>query len=208
MRIESFQVGIMGANCYILIDEKSKSSVMIDAGGDARRIKRFLESEGLELKAIFLTHGHMDHIEAVPEFKEAYDCKIYGHLDDEDMFKDPVLNLSDRFNGYSISFITDELVADGEIIEIDSFKIKAIHTPGHTKGGVCYLVDNKLFTGDTLFYASIGRSDLYGGDSHVLQQSIKNKLFTLPPDTVVLPGHGKPTVISFEVTNNPYVSIV
>jgi hydroxyacylglutathione hydrolase len=205
MNIQRLPVGMMAANCYIVYDEDTKDAVVVDPGGEPHKIEAFLNKNDLDLKGILLTHGHMDHIEGAAPLRELYKTDIYCHMDDEEMIENPKHNLSARYNGHSISITPDKLLADGEKISFGTLEFKVIHTPGHTKGSVCLAISGNCFTGDTIFNASIGRTDLYGGNHNDIIDSIVKKLFALDDETVLHPGHGPKTSIKVEKAVNPFV---
>jgi hydroxyacylglutathione hydrolase len=166
-----------------------------------------LKEKDLKARYIILTHGHVDHILYAGEIKNETDGLICIHNDDVQLYSNPVLNGYDMF-GFNIDllhFPPDYQLKDGDKLPLGGSVLEIIHTPGHTPGGISILCDKMLFTGDTLFQLSIGRTDLFGGSLKQLAESIKNKLFTLEDDTVVYPGHGPSTTIGFERKNNPYV---
>lgn len=205
MIVERIPAGRYAVNCYIVGDEATKKAAVIDPGGDVDDILQVLENNDLELEYIILTHAHGDHIGGVEELKEKTGVPIYLHQDDLYMLKDSRANQSAALGGPPVETDADKFIEDGDILELGELKLNIIHTPGHTKGGVCIQVENLLFTGDTLFANSIGRSDLEGGNQEKLMESIKNKIFTLDEDITVLPGHGPATTIKIEKTTNPFV---
>ncbi len=202
MKIYTLEVGYLGTDCYAVTN--NGEAVLIDPGDDFYKISAFLEREKLALKAVFLTHGHFDHIGAVNALKEKYEVPVYIHKADYEMAKNPVLNFSYDFGGPEIFCDPDKFYEDGEILSIIGETFEIIHTPGHTEGGVCIRVSDSIFTGDTLFYGSIGRTDLYKGDYGTLMTSLK-KLVSLEGDYKVFPGHGEATTISYEKKTNPYL---
>ncbi len=184
----------MDQNCYMVSD--GKKGFLIDPGIDIDEILR--QTEGIEIEYVFLTHCHYDHIFSVNELEKK---NVASPLCSENMQnKDMVL-----INSACADKPCDILMKDGEEREFCGIRVKCIYTPGHTNGGVCYLIDNCLFSGDTLFLNSVGRSDLPTGDFKVLEKSVKEKLYTLPDETVVYPGHGEKTSIGYEKKNNFYV---
>lgn len=206
MEFKKLELGFGQMNSYILWDEKTKEGAIIDPGYDFYLIDKALEEENLVPKFILLTHSHGDHIGAIKELKDKYtDLKVYIHKDEEQMIMDPVLNLSRLTQMEPVSVEADETFEDGKVFKLGETEIKAIHTPGHSPGGICYLVGNTLFSGDTLFRLSVGRSDFYLGDQDQLINSIKTKLLTLPDEVEVYPGHGPATTIGQERERNPFL---
>ena len=206
MYLKRLEVGVYGANCYILADKKTKEAAVIDPGGDARSIWEKVQEYNFILKYIILTHGHGDHIGGLKELKDLSNAPIYMHKEDLYLLEDKHKNHSAIMGGNVIEMSADAYVEDGEILDLGGLELNIIHTPGHTKGGICIYVNNIVFTGDTLFANSIGRTDLDGGDYNTIISSIKNKLMSLDEQTTVLPGHGPATKIAVEKTTNPYIS--
>jgi len=195
-------LGIYGANCYIIGCPETKKAAVIDPGGEHKKILEALKQHDLTLDVIVLTHGHMDHIGGLCGLSEETGATIAIHADDQKMLEDPRINLSNSMGGGDISLKADRLLKDGDKIDFGKLRLKVIHTPGHTPGGICLKMGENLFTGDTLFLRSVGRTDLAGGDQNALTQSIKKKLYKLPEDTIVYPGHGPESSIGFERTGN------
>ena len=205
MKLKKLNQGVFRVNNYILFDEETKDAVLIDAGGDFAETKAAIDEFGANLKYLLNTHSHMDHIAGDEEIQRNYDIPIYMHKDDEVLlkaFKESLrmFDMPDYELPKSVTFIND-----GQVFKLGNKEIKTIHTPGHTKGGVSYLIDDMLFSGDTLFFESIGRTDLYGGNYNQLISSVKDKLFVLPDNTKVYPGHGIESTIGHEKENNAYV---
>ena len=198
LNIKTVPAGICEANCYILVDEDTKDCVIIDAGGDADKIETAVESMSGKPKYVILTHGHFDHVGGVEEICSKYNIPFYiSRADEEYMEKDSsVFGTLPKASVY---------IKEGDTIKLGSYEIKVIETPGHTKGGLCFFVDNKVFTGDTLFQGSVGRTDFPGGDMNEIISSIKNKLLPLGDDVEVYPGHGPSSSIRFEKMRNPYL---
>jgi len=205
MKLITLNQGVFRVNNYILFDENTKEAVLIDAGGDFIETRQALDDLDAELKYILNTHAHMDHIAGDEEIQRHYEIPVYMHKDDGILiqaFKESLkmFGMPEYEPPRDITFIED-----GHIFKIGSKEIKTIHTPGHSKGGVSYLIDDMLFSGDTLFYESIGRTDLYGGNYEQLIASIRQKLYILPDETKVYPGHGISTTIAHEKECNVYV---
>lgn len=199
-------LGPCAANCYTIANQDTREAVIIDPADRGDFIVKQCDSQKFKPVAIFLTHGHFDHIGAVAALRKSYpDIKVYAGRDEEDILKSPKLNLSAMF-GSPMSESADVYVADGEVIDLLGTSVKCINVPGHTKGGTCfYIEDSKLlFTGDTLFCGSIGRSDFPTGDANALIENIEKKILTLPEDVLVYPGHDARTTIKREKENNPF----
>lgn len=197
-------VGSYGANCYLIGCEQTKEGAVIDPGDEGHRIVAKAKELGLNIKSIILTHGHIDHISAVDEVKKATGAKILIHQDEAQMLVDGNKNLSNYLGntrGYSPA---DVLLKDGDLFKVGNLEVKALHTPGHTQGGICLDIEGIIISGDTLFEDSIGRSDFPGGSHKVLINSIKTKLLPYPDETKVYPGHGPSTSIGYERVNNPF----
>jgi glyoxylase-like metal-dependent hydrolase (beta-lactamase superfamily II) len=203
--IKKLEVGPIMANCYILGCESTKEAVVIDPGDDADRILMELAKAGLKVKYLVNTHGHFDHVGANKRMKEVTGAELAIHPDDEPMLKE--LSRSAMMFGLSAenSPPADIRLNDGDEISFGDITLKVIHTPGHSKGGICLYTKGYLFAGDTLFAGSIGRTDLPGGDYDTLIAGIKEKLLVLDPDTVVYTGHGPETTIANEKRMNPFL---
>jgi len=200
VNVLTLQVGAFGVNCYIVY--KTGEAVVIDPGEDYERIVQLALEKGLTIKAVLLTHGHFDHIGAVEKLRLA-GAKVYISREDSEMLNDGNKNVA-YICGFDFSPTRADCFYD-DTLDICSIHFEVLKTPGHTPGGVCLLTENLLFSGDTLFCQSIGRSDFPGGNMAVLKESIKNKLFALPDDTVVYPGHNQPTTIGDEKKYNPFL---
>ncbi len=205
MILKKIAVGVYAANCYILADEEAMEGIVVDPGGDADKIYKLVNSLGIQVKQIVLTHGHHDHLGGAEGLKELTKAPIAIHKKDAEMTEDPEKNLSVMMYGPDSSFKSDILLKDGDMIEFGAMKMKVIHTPGHTFGGICLFGEGILISGDTLFQQSIGRSDLYGGDQDTLIKSIKNKLMILDETVTVYPGHGPESTIAIEKKGNPFL---
>jgi hydroxyacylglutathione hydrolase len=206
LEIQKYMVGMLMANCYIAWSQADGQGVIIDPGGWRPEIAQFIADQGISIKAILLTHGHFDHIGGLNEARALTGAPVYIHEDDADCLSSPGKSIAALMGGMTARFEPAEgLLRDGDDIVIgDHLTFKVIHTPGHTPGGVCFLSDDVIFTGDSLFYASIGRTDFPGGSYPQLIASVK-KLMTLDDALTVLPGHGENTTIGFERTHNPFI---
>ncbi len=204
--IRSMALGMASANCYIVYRKDSKECIIVDAPDGADRIISELDKLGLTPAAVLLTHSHFDHIGYAKELREHYNIQVCCHESEVELLREPMLNLT-AMVGRSYGLEADCTFADGEELELAGLKIRVIHTPGHTAGGACYYLyeDGILISGDTLFAESVGRCDFPTGSSRLLADSIKNKLFTLPDDTIVYPGHYESTTIGHEKQYNGYV---
>ena len=206
MIFESFEVGPLGVNCFILGCAKTREGVVVDAGGDAERIITAVEKHGLTIRHVINTHGHFDHIGANRAVLEHFGADLLIHADDASLLN----RAADVAKAYGVrgenSPQPNTFLTDGLEITFGSYLIRVLHTPGHTAGGCCLYIESekKVITGDTLFADSIGRTDLPGGSHEQLLDSIRSKLFTLPDDVVAYPGHGPETTIGHEKRHNPY----
>lgn len=205
MKIEKAVVGKFAVNCYMIIDETTKEAAIIDPGDQVNVIERMLVNNEAKLKYIILTHGHGDHIGAVLPLKEKFNASIIASEDERDMLTNANNNESSRICDYPIEFDADHYVRDNETLQVGEVILRFIKTPGHTMGGMCILADHHLFTGDTLFQRSVGRTDLYGGNHQTLISSIAFKLLLLDDETIVYPGHGPKSTIGYERQNNPFI---
>ena len=206
MKLKIIDDNDMLQNIYIYYDNKTGEGVIIDPGHNTEEIVD--EIEDLNIKGILLTHGHYDHITKAKKIKNLTSSIICCHRLEENMLKNADINLSSKRKGKEpISLVPDKLFEDGEEFAFADTCFKVIHVPGHTGGCVSYYDEKNgvLFTGDTLFRESVGRTDLPESDRSLITPSIKDKLFTLPDDTKVYPGHGQPTTIGYEKAHNKYV---
>ncbi len=199
MILKRIPAGVYAANCYILMDEASKESAVIDPGGDDDHIINEIQKLGAKVDIILLTHGHADHTGAVDKLKEKYNVPAALNSKDKEMM------MNHEFMYGSINYEIEKDIKDGDRFTVGSVEISCVETPGHTPGGISFIVGNTAFTGDTLFQGSIGRTDFKGGDHDAIIKSIKTKLLTLPENTIVYPGHGPETTIKYEMVNNPYL---
>ena len=198
MLVKGLIAGLYEENCYIVMDEATKEAVILDPGGSEERLEKEINDLGAKVKYILLTHGHFDHVGGVDYLAEKFNVPVYINEADK-MYME-----KDKYVFSDVKNITG-YIKDGDTLDFSGKKIKVIHTPGHTKGGVCFLIGDKLFTGDTLFQGSIGRSDFVGGDFNELITSIKTKLMVLDKNIEVYPGHGPKSTIGYEYNNNPFL---
>lgn len=204
--------GPLDVNTYIVIN--GNVGFVVDPGGDAQEIYSIFQKQKARIEAILLTHAHFDHIGGVAELcriaSKGEDGKenpqnaptVFLHKDELEKI-DSYKNMGFSMNANPEKFVPDILLKGGETLKIAGLDVKVIHTPGHAKGSVCYVVSNKIFVGDTLFFMSYGRTDFYDGNAKDLKNSIVNKLFALKGNYTILPGHGEPTTLDFERANNP-----
>jgi len=207
MILERIEVGELQVNCYVLAEGKGSAAAIIDPGQDEDEIRKILAKYSLKPEVVINTHGHIDHIGC----DDRFGVPIYVHQEDLKLLHDPQANLSTfLMSPYSIDkSVKIETVQEKDIINVGNLVLKVIHTPGHTPGGICLLLesgnDKILFTGDSLFYRSVGRTDFPGASEKILIKAIKEKLFKLPGDTIVYPGHGPSSTIADEIKNNPFL---
>jgi hydroxyacylglutathione hydrolase len=204
MQIECISHGLVQSNIYIV--SNNGQAVIVDCGCKPDSILAVSEAKGLELKFVILTHGHFDHIYYVDALRQKAGVQACIHEQDAACFTDPYSNGLALFpvKGNIALKPADRLLKDGDVIECGGLQFHVIHTPGHSKGGICIHVEDALFTGDTLFRNSIGRTDLPGGSMTAITTAIREKLFSLPDETVVYPGHGPSSTIGHEKKHNPY----
>ena len=205
MIVEKLEVGPIMANCFIVGCEDTKQAAVIDPGDEADRILMALANHALSVKYLINTHSHFDHVSANKRMKEVTGAPLAIHPDDAPMLSE--LSRAAMMFGLSAenSPEPDILLKDGEEISFGNITLKVIHTPGHSQGGICLYTPGHLFAGDTLFFGSIGRTDLPGGDYDTLISSIKTKLLVMDPETIVYTGHGPETTIGNEKRMNPFL---
>ena len=203
--IQRLEVGSLSANCYIVGSEATREGLVIDPGGDAENIFKVIGDAGLDIKIIVLTHGHSDHIAALYDIQERTGAKVAIHTADADFLR----GLGSHSMMFGISYKTpeppDRLLKEGDIIDVGDLHFSVIHTPGHTPGSICLLLNNKVFTGDTLLYRGIGTTLMPGSSRRQLIDSIHTRLMVLPDDTTLYPGHGRATTIGAERKDNPFL---
>jgi len=199
--IKVLSCGEYQTNCYLY--EKDKKLIVIDPGDDANLILEEIKKTGLNPSAIILTHGHFDHIFSVDILAKKFKIDVYIHPEDIHYFTLPNFNMSAYYYKKLILKTKPIPILDNNF-NIDGIDIQVIETPGHTQGGVCFFIDGNLFSGDTIFFETIGRTDIPNGKHSLLLKSVNRVLNILDDDTVIYPGHGKPTTVKYEKKNNPF----
>ncbi len=210
MLVKQLTVGMMGVCCYILTCEKTKEAVIIDPGGDEDRILDYCSQNGLRVKYIVNTHGHPDHVCGNARLQQATGAQIVMHAEDAAYFGDAGIKGYFSSLGLPESPPVDLQVKDGDVITFGEEQLQVIHTPGHTPGGVCLYSPPHCFTGDTVFVGAVGRTDFPGGSMQQMLEAIRSRLLTLPPETIVWPGHGYgglQSTIAREERTNPYFDL-
>lgn len=201
MEIKRIATGAIEENCYLVWDEANQA-VVIDPGDEASKIIDEITKLQLDVKKIILTHGHYDHVGAVNEVKKATGAQVICHQEEKSIVEDETLSLG-LYLGKEVSLPkVDACVSEGDEISVGNLNFSVIHTPGHTKGGMCLLAGDSLFSGDTIFYGTLGRWDFPTGDLSELTSSITRKIFNLPEDTVIYSGHGPETTVGAEKRQN------
>ena len=202
MKMNTYIAGPIDANNYLLWDEKSKEAVLIDCSEYKQEIIDFVKKNNLNVKYILLTHGHFDHVLGLNEMSVALNAKVGIHENDIVLLDN--INEFSKFVGFPHVEIPkyDFNVKDGDELSFGDLNIKIIHTPGHTEGGICYLTDGKLFSGDTLFKGAYGRTDLFGGNFLKIEHSINDIIFELDDNIEVYPGHGESSNLKYEKLHN------
>lgn len=206
LRVEQYVVGSVQTNCYFAINENTSEVLIVDPGARAKRLAEIIDEEKLNPTAILLTHGHFDHAGGAAELAERYGIKVYAEEHERETLENPAINLS-VWEGRQLSYHVDVFLHDEQEIDLAGFHIRVLHTPGHTVGGCCYYFSyqNVVFSGDTLFAQSVGRTDFPKGSASALIRSIEEKLMPLPDETTVYTGHNEITTIGTERMYNPYL---
>lgn len=201
-----FVVGPVSTNCYLMVNKESRELIIVDPGGEGERLAGEIARTGAKPCAIILTHGHFDHAMEAERLKTQYGIPVYAHEAERETLEDPALNLSGMV-GRQESYHADVFVRDHEILELAGCSIEVLHTPGHTVGGCCYYIagEKVLFSGDTLFQESVGRTDFPKGSASDLIRSIREQLMALPDDVEVFTGHEGCTHIGYERMHNPFI---
>ena len=203
MKVYTIPAGPLATNCYLLAGESGRCAI-IDPGGEPEKIEQVMKEHNLTPEMILLTHGHYDHMGGADALRRQYQIPILVHEDDRIMLETAAFNVSAEITGHPVILSPDRVLTDGDKLLVDKQPVLVIHTPGHTRGGICLVEGTNLFSGDTLFRQSMGRTDLYGGDERALLASLA-KLVSLPGDYTVYPGHGPATTLNWERQHNPYM---
>jgi glyoxylase-like metal-dependent hydrolase (beta-lactamase superfamily II) len=203
--IQTFVVGPLQSNSYLVVDERSRQAAVIDPGMESESVLEAVHDEGLRVESVIITHGHFDHVFSSAAFKAETGAQVIMHPDDVPLLLE--MPETARFFGFKAPPPPqpDRLVREGDVIKVGDLALRVLETPGHTPGGISLCLDNAVFVGDTLFAGSVGRTDLRGGSLDALLRSIRTRLLTLPDWTVVYPGHGAATSIGAERRDNPFL---
>ncbi len=207
MRLKTFVTRGMEENCYLIISRQTNEAIVVDPGDVLPELLDFIKTEGIDVKAIVLTHAHYDHTAGVKWLQDKISAPLICGEDEAPVLASPELNLSLMFGADPLSMSADRLLKDNEEFSFGELKFKTIFTPGHTQGGICLYFEAQgvLISGDSLFAMSIGRTDFPGGGYRTLINCLKTRIMTLPDETTVYPGHGPKTTIAAEKKYNPYV---
>lgn len=207
MQVEHLSVGPVQTNCYLAINKETKEAIIIDPGDDADRIGMRLKQLEAKPVAILLTHGHFDHAGAAKTLATQYDILVYAHEKEAKTLEDSRMNLSGPLTGGATTYHADVFLKDEQELTLAGLHMRVLFTPGHTPGGCCYYFprEDVLFSGDSLFCGSVGRTDFPGGSMRTLVDSVRNKLMSLPENTIVYPGHDIETTIEQERRYNPFL---
>jgi glyoxylase-like metal-dependent hydrolase (beta-lactamase superfamily II) len=205
MKVDTLVVGALQTNCYLAYCEKTRACAVVDPGADPGRIFRRVEDLGLKPEILIDTHGHVDHIGANRDVRDRFKIPICLHRADLELMQNALQSEIARMLGARPSPPPDRLLEEGDVLPIGAGELRVLHLPGHSPGGIGLLGDGFLMSGDTLFCGGVGRTDLPGGSWDELDDSIRRKIFTLPDDTVVYPGHMEETTVGREKESNPYV---
>jgi hydroxyacylglutathione hydrolase len=217
MLIKTIPVGQLQTNCYLIAAAEGAPGAVIDPGDDADIVISAAREHQVRIETIFLTHAHWDHLGAVGRLVRETGAKVALHRDEAELLTDPQRNLSALMFGSELDerTLADRwklqtsplvLLAGEQLVKVGELSLKVLHTPGHTQGGMSLLVKDKVFCGDLVFYESVGRTDLPGGDEAALHESIHSKIMTLPDEVTIYPGHGPQTTVGWEREHNPYLS--
>lgn len=206
MQIYSYMTGPLSVNTYLAVDEETKKGFLVDPGGEDKKLLQFVKDNDITVEYIVLTHGHGDHICGIKAYQNAWpEALVVAHEEEGSLLNDPKRNYSSMTCGFPLSVTPDCSVKDDDVLNVGGMVLRFLFTPGHTPGGMSIHVGNCVFSGDTLFAGSVGRTDFPGSSFHELRRSIEEKLYSLPEDTKVYPGHMGTTTIGNEKEHNPFV---
>jgi len=205
MKYENVIVGSLETNCYIIYCEETLECAVMDPGAEPEKIFRVIDEKNLQPVILINTHGHVDHVGANRDVKDKYDIPLLIHSADAPMLKSILQSGLSFFLGAKASPPPDRFLEEGDEVKIGTNSLKTIHTPGHSPGSLCFVQDGLLFSGDTLFFGGVGRTDLPGGSWEKMMDSIRNKVLTLSDETIVFPGHGQHTTVGQERNMNPFI---
>jgi len=206
MKYETLIVGPLETNCYLVYCQETLECAVVDPGAEAIRIFQLIAGKGLKPAVMLNTHGHVDHIGANKDIKEKFNIPLYIHSADSSLLEEVQQSEIGIFLGARDSPSPDHFLNDGDKIKIGKSFLRVIHTPGHSPGSVSFLGDGFLLSGDTLFSGGVGRTDLPGGSWKEMENSIKNKILTMPDEMIILPGHGPSTTVGKEKSSNPFIT--
>ena len=206
LELQQMVLGPVYTNCYFLKNKETGETLIVDPADSPKRIFQKVEDMGAKPVGILLTHGHFDHIMAVQAVKAEYQIPVYACRQEEEMLREPSINMTVHY-GQGCSIVPDVFLEDLDVIRLAGFSVQMIHTPGHTKGSCCYYLKDEgvLFSGDTVFYGSVGRTDFPGGSTAEIVRSLHKLVDSLPEETEVFPGHDASTTIGYEKRYNPFV---
>lgn len=202
---KTIEVGAFGTNCYLVYRQENPKCLVVDPGAEPEKIFHIIAENKLEPAAIINTHGHVDHVGANKDIKDRFDIPLYIHESDSQILRSVLQSGFAMVLGAKSSPPADIFMKDGDQLDIGGIRLRVIHTPGHSPGSICLFGDGVLLSGDTLFCRGVGRTDFPGGSWEELDRSLKEKIYILPDDTVVFPGHGPETTIGQEKHSNPFV---
>ena len=207
LQLKIFPTGELRTNAYLVFDEQTKEGFLVDCPAPIDEYRDFILKNGLDLKFLVITHGHCDHIDGMEDFLQEFQVPFYLGKRDLPMLVNPLKNGSLALEGSVISIKQSPIFCkDGDEISFGQYKLQIFETSGHTFGSISVKIDEWLFVGDLIFYHSVGRTDFPFSDFEQLQKSIKEKIFTLDPQTIIYPGHGRETSVEEEIKNNPFVN--
>ncbi|MGQ9476303.1 MAG: MBL fold metallo-hydrolase [Actinomycetota bacterium] len=206
MYLKTLTLGMLATNCYLVASGPRSPAAVIDPAGEVKSIVSRLHEDELECVAILCTHGHVDHVAGAGPLSDAVGAPVYIHEEDADALASPRTRLVGLVGGVLATRPRQvRYVGDGDMIQVGDLSLKVLHTPGHTRGGVSFYLPGYLFCGDLIFQGSIGRTDLKGGSLQTLLRSVREKVWDLPDDTILLPGHGPETTLGREKAHNPFL---